>query len=418
MLRKTRRIIRSASQDSAQRALERIYPNANVQIENMVSSKQLARTPGVPRRELSHGKTDGIRNPTIRRLARRGGIKQISAHVYDDVRKALRTFLKSTISDAVTYAEHAKRKTVMTMDIVHALKRAGRPLYGFSVSEHHQNRRRSFHSADADQKRESQKPSRGVVDKVDTSGVHVAALSERSWLSSAHLTYMAKEAKQKVEHANAGDDQHPWVVTGDQLILMLINMHQGGLVDEKRFQSRNYKRTIRKAKHSYNVGDGERFALVGHINIGDCHWIAVRISFDGDAITSVDLFDSLTNGVLPFSHDEMARLIDLNNHSVMPDGATAAPTQINVYPLNLQHDGHSCGIFSLVMVCEIAQTQLAMPGDQVAALLRTRITDDRVQHLQALFRRKFSDSPVTHEELQTYADSCFDTVSSYAVSKG
>ncbi|ODM87535.1 Histone H4 [Orchesella cincta] len=33
--------------------------------------------------------------------------------------------------DAVTYTEHAKRKTVTAMDVVYALKRQGRTLYGF-----------------------------------------------------------------------------------------------------------------------------------------------------------------------------------------------------------------------------------------------------------------------------------------------
>ena len=34
-------------------------------------------------------------------------------------------------SAAVTYTEHAKRKTVTAMDVVYALKRQGRTLYGF-----------------------------------------------------------------------------------------------------------------------------------------------------------------------------------------------------------------------------------------------------------------------------------------------
>ena len=37
----------------------------------------------------------------------------------------------NVIRDAVTYTEHAKRKTVTAMDVVYALKRQGRTLYGF-----------------------------------------------------------------------------------------------------------------------------------------------------------------------------------------------------------------------------------------------------------------------------------------------
>merc|ERR1712083_470186 len=39
-------------------------------------------------------------------------------------------FLENVIRDAVTYTEHAKRKTVTAMDVVYALKRQGRTLYG------------------------------------------------------------------------------------------------------------------------------------------------------------------------------------------------------------------------------------------------------------------------------------------------
>ena len=43
----------------------------------------------------------------------------------------LKGFLTSVIRDAITYTEHAKRKTVTAMDVVYALKRQGRTLYGF-----------------------------------------------------------------------------------------------------------------------------------------------------------------------------------------------------------------------------------------------------------------------------------------------
>ncbi|PWA70389.1 Histone H4 [Artemisia annua] len=38
---------------------------------------------------------------------------------------------RKVIRDAVTYTEHARRKTVTAMDVVYALKRQGRTLYGF-----------------------------------------------------------------------------------------------------------------------------------------------------------------------------------------------------------------------------------------------------------------------------------------------
>jgi histone H4 len=75
----------------------------------------------------------GITKPAIRRLARRGGVKRISALIYDETRGCLRTFLDQVIRDSITYTEHARRKTVTAMDVVYSLKRQGRALYGFGA---------------------------------------------------------------------------------------------------------------------------------------------------------------------------------------------------------------------------------------------------------------------------------------------
>lgn len=75
----------------------------------------------------------GITKPAIRRLARRGGVKRISALIYEETRNVLRSFLENVVRDSVTYTEHARRKTVTAMDVVYALKRQGRSLYGFGA---------------------------------------------------------------------------------------------------------------------------------------------------------------------------------------------------------------------------------------------------------------------------------------------
>ena len=82
-------------------------------------------------RKVLHDNIQGITNPAIRRLARRGGIKLISDLIYEETRDILKVFLENVIRDAVTYTEHAKRKTITTMDVIYALKRQGRTLYGF-----------------------------------------------------------------------------------------------------------------------------------------------------------------------------------------------------------------------------------------------------------------------------------------------
>ena len=82
-------------------------------------------------RKVLRDNIQGITKPAIRRLARRGGVKRISGLIYEEVRGVLKIFLENVIRDAVTYTEHAKRKTVTAMDVVYALKRQGRTLYGF-----------------------------------------------------------------------------------------------------------------------------------------------------------------------------------------------------------------------------------------------------------------------------------------------
>jgi histone H4 len=73
----------------------------------------------------------GITKPAIRRMARRGGVKRLSGLIYDESRRSLRTFLEQVIKDSTLYCEHAKRKTVTALDVVYALKRQGRTIYGF-----------------------------------------------------------------------------------------------------------------------------------------------------------------------------------------------------------------------------------------------------------------------------------------------
>ena len=82
-------------------------------------------------RKVLRDNIQGITKPAIRRLARRGGVKRISGLIYEETRGVLKVFLENVIRDTVTYTEHAKRKTVTAMDVVYALKRQGRTLYGF-----------------------------------------------------------------------------------------------------------------------------------------------------------------------------------------------------------------------------------------------------------------------------------------------
>jgi len=100
------------------------------------ASNPRPRVPLVPARrrrgrKVLRNNLQGITKPAIRRLARRGGVKRISGLIYEETRGVLRTFLENVIHDAVCFTEHARRKVVTAMDVVHALRRTGRTLYGF-----------------------------------------------------------------------------------------------------------------------------------------------------------------------------------------------------------------------------------------------------------------------------------------------
>ena len=93
--------------------------------------KGLGKGGGKRHRKTLHENIKGITKPAIRRFARRGSVKRISGLIYEENRGVLKLFLENVIRDAVTYTEHAKRKTVTAMNIVYAVKQQSRNLYGF-----------------------------------------------------------------------------------------------------------------------------------------------------------------------------------------------------------------------------------------------------------------------------------------------
>ena len=67
----------------------------------------------------------GNTKPALRRLAKIVGIKRMSHQIYEEIR------LENVVRNAVVYTDNARRKTVIAMDVVYALKRKGKSLYGF-----------------------------------------------------------------------------------------------------------------------------------------------------------------------------------------------------------------------------------------------------------------------------------------------
>lgn len=69
----------------------------------------------------------------IRRLARRGGVKRISEGVYAETRDFVDYFLNTIVKDAAVVCENSKRRTITAMDVMYALKKCGRTIFGFHV---------------------------------------------------------------------------------------------------------------------------------------------------------------------------------------------------------------------------------------------------------------------------------------------
>jgi histone H4 len=77
----------------------------------------------------------GITKNSIKRLARRGGVKRLSQVIYDETRNVLKSFLQGVLSDAIEYTLYAQKNTVTVMHVAMALKRRGHTLYGFTMDE-------------------------------------------------------------------------------------------------------------------------------------------------------------------------------------------------------------------------------------------------------------------------------------------
>jgi histone H4 len=83
-------------------------------------------------KKLLRDNIKSITKGSILRLARRAGSKRVSSLVYDDVRSSIKNFVNATVRDATSYCEHASRKTVSALDVVLALKKRGKTIYGYA----------------------------------------------------------------------------------------------------------------------------------------------------------------------------------------------------------------------------------------------------------------------------------------------
>jgi histone H3/H4 len=127
----------SRNQSTDKLKFQRVHQTQQLQKPKLIMSgrgkggKGLGKGGAKRHRKVLRDNIQGITKPAIRRLARRGGVKRISGLIYEETRGVLKVFLENVIRDSVTYTEHARRKTVTAMDVVYALKRQGKTLYGF-----------------------------------------------------------------------------------------------------------------------------------------------------------------------------------------------------------------------------------------------------------------------------------------------
>ena len=73
----------------------------------------------------------GVSKRSIRRMAYRGGIRRISAVMYEETRGILKKFVETIVRDSVAYTEYTKRTTVTVLDVLYALRKRNKHLYGY-----------------------------------------------------------------------------------------------------------------------------------------------------------------------------------------------------------------------------------------------------------------------------------------------
>jgi histone H4 len=183
--------------------------SVRLQIKPLSSSKMSGRGKGGKgagkggakrHRKVLRDNIQGITKPAIRRLARRGGVKRISGLVYEETRGVLKVFLEHVLRDAITYTEHARRKTVTAMDVVYALKRQGRTLYGYDGS--------GAELARGPKARVAPKPKRRRVRPVHIQRDHAPPRPKEEEQKEEEEEEQEDEEEEKQEEEQAGEDDN------------------------------------------------------------------------------------------------------------------------------------------------------------------------------------------------------------------
>ena len=84
-----------------------------------------------PKKDRKKDNIRGVSKGAIRRMAYRAGIRRISGIMYEETRGLLKNFVERIVKDSVTYCEHTKRTTVTVLDVLYALRKRNKHLYGY-----------------------------------------------------------------------------------------------------------------------------------------------------------------------------------------------------------------------------------------------------------------------------------------------
>ncbi|CAD7950516.1 unnamed protein product [Amoebophrya sp. A120] len=77
---------------------------------------------------------DNLCKSAIRRLARRGGVRRVSAKIYQPIRLAFQQWLEKVTEQTYILTSHQGRATVRTNEVINALKLQGKNIYGYGTT--------------------------------------------------------------------------------------------------------------------------------------------------------------------------------------------------------------------------------------------------------------------------------------------
>ena len=105
-------------------------PKGKKSTEHHEDSSTPSRRRNVRNKKIIKENVKAISKGSLRRLARRSGVKRMGMECFEELRKTIRNFVSKLVDDSCKYAEYAKRTTITVGDVVSACRNQGKPIYG------------------------------------------------------------------------------------------------------------------------------------------------------------------------------------------------------------------------------------------------------------------------------------------------